>query len=303
MVDGNAWQGRGANVMDTRSCSVCMWNQPDPDEVKRRIDYAVSLGSNFVRLCMEAYANPPAAGAIQYKDAVNDTAYLDDIQSIVDYVGTKYNGDVKVLLSMWIDPSLTSDGLPGPQSASTWETIVARFLDTGHVMFGICNEPQNNFNGANDPAVHDAMQRVINSIRYVEDQQDKPHHIVLAQGTGGWARNVGSYVSSPLQDDNVGYEIHIYDNPTDYDNLLFQYTDKLPLIVGEFGPASGYMTLDECQSFGEKCNQQGISWTAWTLHHKCPPNLLVDNAGGGCGSGMVLTLTDWGNVFKALLVQ
>jgi hypothetical protein len=37
---------------------------------------------------------------------------------------------------------------------------------------------------------------------------------------------------------------------------------------------------------------------AWTFHMRCDPNLLVDNSGGGCGAGMTLAPTSWGNVLK-----
>src|SRR5690606_24864998 len=37
---------------------------------------------------------------------------------------------------------------------------------------------------------------------------------------------------------------------------------------------------------------------AWTFHMRCPPNLIVDNSNGGCGVGMDLRPTAWGQLLK-----
>ena len=42
----------------------------------------------------------------------------------------------------------------------------------------------------------------------------------------------------------------------------------------------------------------GLPWTAWAFHMRCPPNLIVDSSGGGCGVGIELDPTPWGAVLK-----
>ena len=51
----------------------------------------------------------------------------------------------------------------------------------------------------------------------------------------------------------------------------------------------------------QSANSLGVPWTAWTLHMRCPPNLLQDLSGNGCGEGMPLQLTGWGQLVKQYL--
>ena len=54
--DGQIWQGRGANLQDTRGCNACTWDQPNTAEVKRRIDHLTGVwGADFIRLTLESY--------------------------------------------------------------------------------------------------------------------------------------------------------------------------------------------------------------------------------------------------------
>jgi hypothetical protein len=46
-----------------------------------------------------------------------------------------------------------------------------------------------------------------------------------------------------------------------------------------------------------------IPYLAWTFHGRCPPNLLVDNSGGGCGVGMDLVPTAFGQKIKTRLAS
>ena len=51
----------------------------------------------------------------------------------------------------------------------------------------------------------------------------------------------------------------------------------------------------------QTANSLGIPWTAWTLHMRCPPSLLQDLSNYGCGVGMPLRLTAWGELIKKYL--
>jgi hypothetical protein len=72
------------------------------------------------------------------------------------------------------------------------------------------------------------------------------------------------------------------------------------VIIGEFGPAQG-MTNSDCTTLMNLAEQQQIPYLAWTFHGRCPPNLLVDNSGGGCGVGMELVPTPFGQRLKTRL--
>ena len=292
------FKGKGANVHDTRSCWACAYGPPNVAEVTRRIDVLVDQwGANFIRLDMEAYTDDP--NELFGKSVVADPAYLADIETIVRHATGK---GVYVLLSLWHDPSTSSQGWPTATTSSRWAMIAERFLDEPRVLFGIVNEPTYNYDGALDQAVWNSMNDVRAAIRAVEDAQGAPHHVIVAQGTGGWARLADYYVDHPLPGDNVAYEVHIYNPQGDFANLLAP-ASTIPLIIGEFGPVAGTMTLDDTDVLITQAKQKGVSFLAWTFHQNCAPNLLVDNSGGGCGVGMALQPSTWGQRFKARLAE
>ena len=70
------------------------------------------------------------------------------------------------------------------------------------------------------------------------------------------------------------------------------------MVIGEFGPATGYMTLDDCTQLMDRAEAVDVPYLGWTFHMRCPPNLLVDSSGGGCGVGMPLEPTAWGQLLR-----
>jgi Cellulase (glycosyl hydrolase family 5) len=300
--DGKVWHGRGANLHDTRSCDACTFEAPSVAEVKRRIDELVDVWkANFIRLNLESYA--PSAGRTQWRTVLDDPAYLADVGTIVDYIGTKPG--VYVMLSVWNDPSLSSMGWPQTATNSELAKLVATFASAPHVLFGVSNEPQSNDDGALDAQVWTAMNSAVAAIRGVEDEVRVPHHIVAVQGTRDWGRRLDYYVTHPITaggGDNVAYETHVYDPATDFAALFETAANKLPVIIGEFGPSQG-MTAADCSTLQQAAEQMEIPHLAWTFHMRCSPNLLVDNSSGGCGRGMPLVPTSWGTVVKNRLAM
>jgi hypothetical protein len=296
-ADGTVWHGRGANLHDTRSCNACTFDPPSVAEVQRRIDELVDVWkANFIRLDLESYA--ASGGRTHWKGVLDDPAYLADIGRIVDYIGTKPG--VYVMLSVWIDPTFSAMGWPQGGTNSVLANLAATFASAPHVLFGVSNEPQNNFDGLLDPQVWTAMNAAVAAIRSVEDEVRVPHHIVSVQGTGGWARRLDYYVAHPIvagAGDNIAYEVHVYNPATDFAGLFETAARSLPVIIGEFGPDQG-MTESDATVLQQAAEQMEIPHLAWTFHMRCPPNLLVDNSGGGCGRGMALQPTRWGALVK-----
>jgi len=295
--DGRVWHGRGANLHDTRSCDACTQEAPSVTEVKRRIDELVDVWkANFIRLDLESYAT--SSGRIQWQTVLADPDYLADVGTIVDYIGTKPG--VYVMLSVWNDPTLSSIGWPQAATNSELATLVATFASAPHVLFGVSNEPQSNFDGALDAQVWTAMNAAVAAIRAVEDEVRVPHHIVSVQGTRDWGRQLDYYLTHPITAGggaNIAYETHVYDPATDFPALFETAAKMLPVIIGEFGPSQG-MTEGDASALQQAAEQMEIPHLAWTFHMRCSPNLLVDNSGGGCGRGMPLQPTSWGTLVK-----
>ena len=301
--DGSIWVGRGANIHDTRSCNACTWWPPNVQEVKRRIDELVDVwGANFIRLVLESYSSP--GGRIHWQTFVVDTQYLDDIKEIVAYIGTKPN--TYVLLSLWIDPSFSDQGLPTVDTITAWEVLASQFTNDPHVLFGIVNEPQRNYSGDDNLRRWEAFNNTVAAIRAVEAMKGDKPHIIAVQGLGGWSRFLDYYIEHSIaagNGKNIAYEVHVYDNQDLFNDRFVIPSQTLPVIIGEFGPADGYMNIEDCKELMDQADQLKLPYLAWTFHMRCSPNLLVDNSGGGCGTGMELQPTDWGQLLKTRLLS
>jgi hypothetical protein len=298
--DGSLFKGRGANIADTRGCNACTWGAPNVAEVKRRVDELVSWGANFMRLTLESYGS--AGGRVHWQTVLQDPAYLADIQTIVAHIGTKPG--VYVLLSLWVDPSFDANGWPTTQTQQEWKKLADVFHNSPHVLFGLVNEPQNNFDGSLDAGCWKAMNDTVAAIRAVEDSYKTPHHVITVQGTGGWARRLDYYFTHPITaggGDNIAYEVHVYDPASSFNNMVVVPAGKIPIVIGEFGPASGSMTQADATQLAGLARQYNVPHLAWMFHMRCSPDLLVDNSGGGCGVGMALQPTAWGSALKGEL--
>ncbi|MFZ9889114.1 MAG: cellulase family glycosylhydrolase [Myxococcota bacterium] len=288
--NNEVWVGVGANLHDTRGCNACTWGPPNVSEVKRRVDELVDVwGANFIRLDLESY------GA---SSVLNDASYLRDVVDIVDHIGTK--AGVHVLLSLWIDPSFTDLGWPTAGTRDVWRKLAETFHDRSHVMYGLVNEPEDNYDGSMNAAVWSAMNDTVLAIRDVETSLQSPAHIIAVQGVGGWSRFLGYYVNRPITAGNgvnIAYEVHVYDPQSTFAERFINPSATLPVIIGEYGPAHG-MSMNDCAVLMQSAWERKIPTLAWTFHMRCPPNLIVDNSGGSCGIGMNLVPTSWGQLLK-----
>jgi endoglucanase len=267
-------------------------------EVNRRMDLLVDdWKANFIRLDLESYA--AAEGRVTWASFMTDSAYLDDIRAIVAHALTKPG--LYVMLSLWIDPSFTSNGWPTSATTDAWTALATAFKDEPRVLFGLVNEPQSNFNGAQDSQVWAAMNSTVQAIRDVEGMG--PKHLVAVQGTRAWSRYLDYYLTHPITAGggaNVIYETHVYDPVSEFPALFEIASQTLPVIIGEFGPASGFMTEADCTALMTRAQALEVPHLAWTFHQRCPPN-LIQETGTGCGVNMALRPTSWGTLFKNAL--
>lgn len=302
LPDGKRFVGHGANVHDTRSCDACTFEPPRPEEVIRRVDALIDdWHASFVRLLLESYKDR-GPGRTHYKSLLEDERYLYDVVRIVDHIGQKPG--VYVLLSLWQDESFDALGWPTERTRAVWRTLARALRDRPHVMFGLVNEPQKNFEGKFDAYAWKAMNDTVATIREVE--RPGQHHIITVQGTRDWGRSLAYYVTHPITAGggvNVAYETHVYNPAARFDELVVQPAKTLPVIIGEFGWRQDQdvnMSLDDCHGLMDLADKLELPWLAWTFHGNCPPNLLVERK-ETCGAGMPLTPSAWGRVIKERL--
>ena len=174
------------------------------------------------------------------------------------------------------------------------------------MLFGLVNEPEANQDGALDAKVHAAMSETARAIRAVEGKGG-PHHVIVVQGTRQWARSVDYYLTHPVTAaaPNVAYEVHVYDPKERFAAMFGEPSQRLPMIIGEFGPVSDVatMSLDDCRALMDEAERREVPYLAYTFHFRCPPNLVKDTSGGTCGVGAPLLPTEWGELLKARLAR
>ena len=292
--------GRGANIFDTRSCGAGYADR-NVEEVKRRIDELVDVwGADFMRLCLESKASLDSWMVHGLSLLEDTTGYLDDIVEIVEHVGTKPN--TYVLVSLWGSATLDDMGWPTDETNRELEIIVPALAAYPQVIFGICNEPQSNSNGNLDADVLERMNSAVTVIRDAEAATSYPQHVISVQGTRQWARYIDYYIDNPVtayEGANIAYETHPYDH--DFGQWFYTAQQSIPVIIGEFGPATVngtvYMTLDECEQLMDTADALQIPYAAWSFHQRCSPDLIVDQTGSGLGADMKIEPTEWGEVF------
>lgn len=301
--DDEPFQGRGANVHDTRSCWACAWEAPNPAEVERRMDWLLDeWHGSFVRVSLESYAPGGAEvldGAVQWQGVLDDAAYLGDLQRIVRHVGDRER--VAVLLSLWVDPTLSPTGLPTDATRAVWERLAETFAGDGHVIFGLVDGPAGNTDGVLDAQVWEAMNQTVATIREVETRLGVPPHLIAVQGTREGGADLRYYVEHPIEaggGQSIVYDAHIKDRPEALAARVLEPAATLPVIVGAFSPAAPY-TLADCGTLMDAADARQIPYLAWTFHESCTPSLVEAPASGAaCAADFALEPTAWGQLVK-----
>jgi Cellulase (glycosyl hydrolase family 5) len=291
---GARFHGRGADLHDERSCNACSYAAPDPDGENRWEDELCDTWhANFVRFALSAKAAPFNQYELQWQNLVDDAGYLADIKTNVSHMTAKPG--VYVEVTLFADPTIkdnTNDyDSEWPSSLGDSNTRYAKlaetFADDPQVLFGLTNEPHIEFANDGRTAAHDAAlaavyQDAIAAIRAVEDAHHVAHHVVVVQAPEGYARDLSYFVAHPLTGDQIAYEIHPYNPASDFDALIVQPAQTLPIIIGEYGPAAT-MSDSDIMTLWQVAEANEVPYLAWNFHARCPPNLLADTASDGCG--------------------
>ena len=310
-ADGKPFHGRGANLHDTRSCNACTGSAPNPAGLNKWADELIDgWHANFIRFDLESYADD-AGYRKQWKGILDDAGYYADIQTVVHHMTSKPG--VYVMVTVFIDPTMVDNG-GGPHSE--WPTdatmpiykkLAEEFYDDPGVLFGLTNEPHDNASSNPDLAL--VFSKAIQTIRDVEKTHGTPSHLVVAQASQGYARDLSYWVANPLTVEggkNIAYETHPYNHEAEFDALFVQPSKKIPVLIGEFGPADTYMSLDDAKALMRVAEANEVPYIGWNFHQRCPPNMLQDMGGSGydgcgfVGAGTTYTWppTEWGQALK-----
>ena len=303
-ADGTPFHGRGANLHDERSCSACSFAPPNPEGVNRWSDELIDVWhANFIRFLLSSKAGPYNQWEVQWQSLVDDPQYLADVKNNVEHMASKPG--VYILVTLFADPTVKLENgdydSEWPSSAgdtnARYTLLAEAFYDNPRVLFGLTNEPHGSAD--HDAELATVYTQAVAAIRSVEDSHGTPHHIVVVQAPEGWARDLTYFVAHPLAGDQIAYEIHPYNPASDFDALIVQPSQTLPIIIGEYGPA-GSMTDSDIQALWTTAQAQGVPYIGWNFHQRCSPDMLQDTASDGCGldvsTGYDFPRTAWGDL-------
>jgi hypothetical protein len=303
---GAPFHGRGANLHDTRSCNACTWQQPDVQGLNRWADELIDgWGANFIRFDLEAY--PDDGGyRVQWKPVTEDPAYLADIGTAVRHMASKPG--VYVMVTVFADPSIKDNNgdydseWPTAATIPVYQALAEELYDVPQVLFALTNEPHGP--EQNNPELAQRYLDSIDAIRAVEASHGVSEHIVVVQAPQSWARYLDYFVQNPIARTNVAYEIHVYNPESDFDGMITQPAQTLPILIGEYGP-SQYMSDADVQALWTLAQSLEIPHVAWNFHMRCAPDMLQDTASDGCGlnasTGYDFPRTAWGDLFHDYL--
>jgi cellulase (glycosyl hydrolase family 5) len=316
--DGTRFHGRGADFHDERQCESCSFMPADPVGEDRWSDELVDhWHANFIRFLLSAKATPFNASELQWKNLVDDPGYLADIKTNVEHLTAKPG--VYVIVTLFADPTMkantTEYDSEWPSSLGDSNTrytkLAETFVDNAHVLFGLTNEPHIDSAGGTQQTIDmrqaqlaTVYENAIAAIRAVEDAHHVAHHVVVVQAPLGYSRDLSYFVANPLAGDQIAYEIHPYNAQTDFDKLIVQPAQTLPVVIGEYGPA-GAMTNTDVMALWTVAQANEVPYIAWNFHPRCAPDLLQDTASDGCGlaasTGYAFPRTAWGDLLFAHL--
>ncbi|MGI4823844.1 MAG: glycoside hydrolase family 5 protein [Janthinobacterium lividum] len=222
----------------------------------------------------ELFRDPQKLEAIRLIDktltwcAANKLYVVLDLHAAPGAQGTDMNiADVLQPLDFWKTPVFQD------VTNKLWATLAQRYKNDGRIaMYDLINEP-NNVPGGNPP-IHDALERLINTVRAQGDQ-----HLLLLEGNG-FGNNYNAMEKKTFtHPENLVYNSHRYNmekyplsNDLDASNpdanqlgaignlVRFRTAQDAPVWVGETGENTPAWMGEAARNL----NSVGIGWCNWT---------------------------------------
>lgn len=184
---------------------------------------------------------------------MTDDAYNNFLDRVIGWI--KNNGAYVILDLQWQNTTIKIPRIPDTSAVTMWKKLALRYKDDPAIVYDIHNE-------AHDVGLdewRDGASQIITGIRSVH-----PKALILVSGLN-WANDISGWAQHPLPYDHIVYSLHVYpwfSNATQFDKLVGNYCDRIPIFVGEFG---GYV---ENTTWGRQLmaylNEKGLGWTAWS---------------------------------------
>ena len=169
-----------------------------------------------------------------------------------------------------VDWHILSDGDPTQylsQAKEFFANVSARYANSSHVLYEICNEPNGGTRWATVKAYAEEILPVIRA--------NDPYAVVLV-GTPNWCQYLGDAAADPITAyDNVMYTLHFY-AATHTQDLRDVYSAAikagLPVFVSEYGlceaSGNGSINTQQADAWAQLLDENNTSYVMWSLCNK-----------------------------------
>ncbi|MBZ8181009.1 glycoside hydrolase family 5 protein [Oscillatoria salina] len=162
------------------------------------------------------------------------------------------------------------------ETRNFWRDIAPKFKDYPNIMFEVFNENKTKTSWAEWKEI---VQPWVDLIRAAA-----PQNIIIV-GAPHWNQHFFDTSDNPITGGNIVYAPHIYPGLAQqfWDEWIFDFADKLPMIVTEWGFRNGadYPTSGTISDFGiplkRKMDRYNIGWTAWVADYEWMPEMFDRN--------------------------
>ncbi len=246
-------------------------------------------GANVIRLALytEEYGGYCAGGD------------REKLKSLIDD-GVRYAGELGMYVIL--DWHILRDGDPRTHQAEAvafFTEMAQRYGACTHVLYEICNEPQNS---PWSSVIKPYAEAVLAAIR-----KSDPDGVVLV-GSNTWSQDIHEAAADRLSDENVMYTFHFY--AATHKEALRARVEKalqegLPVFISECSicDASGGGGVDESsgKAWLELLNRWGVSFVAWSLSNKDETASLLCPGCAALSDWTDADLSQTGKWFKAAI--
>ena len=184
---------------------------------------------------------------------ITDEAYNNFLDEVIGWI--KNNGAYVLLDLQWQNTTTKIPRIPDTSAVTMWKKLAERYKDDPAILFDIHNE-------AHDVGFDEWRSRAIEIIEGIRTVHSKS--LILVSGLN-WANDISVWARNPLPYENIVYSLHVYpwfSNATNFDELVGNFSDQIPIFVGEFG---GYgENIDWGKQLIAYLNEKQLGWTAWS---------------------------------------
>ena len=203
-------------------------------------------------------------------------AHREELKARIDE-GVQYTKDL--CMYVIIDWHILRDRDPREheeEAIKFFDEMSKKYEDETHVLYEICNEPQNSpFKSVIKPYA----ENVIRTIR-----ANDPDAVILV-GTNTWSQDIDEVIGNEIDDQNVMYTLHFY-AATHKEGLRQKLRKALdagvPVYISECSivdaSGNGSIDSDSARTWMELINQYQLSYNAWSLCNKNESSALISPA-------------------------